>query len=297
MAAAGSTLSRFQRIEKLGEGAYGVVYKAQDRETHELVALKRINLNSVEEGIPCTAIREIAILKELHHPNIVRLLNVFHSESKLTLVFEYCDQDLKKYMDSCRGAPDPANIQSLMLQLLRGLEYCHAHRILHRDLKPQNLLINRRGELKLADFGLARGFGIPVRGYSNEVVTLWYRAPDVLLGCKDYGTSIDIWSAGCIFAEMAGGAPLFPGEDSTDQLNRIFTVLGPPSEATWPGVSLLPEYKGPYGSVPAKGLPPLRLNAVGLELLMMMLQYVPERRVSAAAAIVHAYFEGTRVPV
>lgn len=290
-----SALSRFQRIEKLGEGAYGVVYKAQDRDSHEFVALKRIPLDSAEEGIPCTVIREIALLKEIHHPNIVRLLNVFHSDTKLTLVFEYCDQDLKKYMDSCRGAPDPANVQSFMLQLLRGLAYCHAHRILHRDLKPQNLLINKHGELKLADFGLARGFGIPVRGYSNEVVTLWYRAPDVLLGSKDYDTSIDIWSAGCIFAEMAsGGNPIFPGEDPTDQLNRIFTVFGVPSEGTWPGVSQLPEYKGPYANIQAQGLPPLKLAPTGLDLLLAMLQCVPSLRISAAQAAEHPYFEGLK---
>eukprot|EP00048_Salpingoeca_helianthica_P016186 m.230901 g.230901 ORF g.230901 m.230901 type:complete len:294 (+) comp18187_c0_seq1:104-985(+) len=288
-------VSRFQRVGRLGEGTYGVVYKAQDLETNEFVALKRISLENAEEGIPCTAIREIAILKEISHPNIVRLLNVFHSESKLTLVFEYCEQDLKKYMDSCRGNPEPEKVQSLMLQLLRGLDHCHAHRILHRDLKPQNLLISRLGDLKLADFGLARGFGLPIRGFSNEVVTRWYRPPDVLLGSKEYDTSIDIWSAGCIFGEMTnGGAPLFPGVDETDQLNLIFAVFGAPTEETWPNVSLFPEYKGPYAQVPATGLPALALPPAGLDLIRSMLQCVPDRRISAAAAMGHAYFDGVR---
>jgi cyclin-dependent kinase 5 len=129
-----------------------------------------------------------------------RLLDVLHGENKLTLVFEYCDQDLKKYFDSCNGEIDQDTVRSFMQQLLRGLAFCHAHNVLHRDLKPQNLLINKNGELKLADFGLARAFGIPVKCYSAEVVTLWYRPPDVLFGAKIYNTSIDIWSAGCIFA-------------------------------------------------------------------------------------------------
>ncbi|EMP24035.1 Cyclin-dependent kinase 5 [Chelonia mydas] len=151
------------------------------------------------------------------------LHDVLHSDKKLTLVFEFCDQDLKKYFDSCNGDLDPENVKSFMYQLLKGLAFCHSRNVLHRDLKPQNLLINRNGELKLADFGLARGFGIPVRCYSAEVVTLWYRPPDVLFGAKLYSTSIDMWSAGCIFAELANaGRPLFPGNDVDDQLKRIF---------------------------------------------------------------------------
>jgi cyclin-dependent kinase 5 len=215
-------------------------------------------------------LREICLLKELKHRNIIRLLDVLHGENKLTLVFEYCDQDLKKYFDSCNGEIEPETVRSFMQQLLKGLSFCHSHNVLHRDLKPQNLLINNNGELKLADFGLARAFGIPVKCYSAEVVTLWYRPPDVLFGAKIYNTSIDIWSAGCIFAgilffsflffsfislflpqhefgnnqEMAnGGRPLFPGSDVEDQLKKIFKLLGEPTEENWPGVSLLPEYK------------------------------------------------------
>lgn len=143
-------------------------------------------------------------MKELKHPNIVRLYDVIHTESKLMLVFEFMDLDLKKYMDSHgeRGALEPAVVRSFMWQLLKGTAFCHDNRVLHRDLKPQNLLINKKGELKLADFGLARAFGIPVNTFSNEVVTLWYRAPDVLLGSRTYSTSIDVWSAGCIMAEL-----------------------------------------------------------------------------------------------
>lgn len=144
------------------------------------------------------------------------------------------DLDLKKYMDSYgdRGVLEPPIVRSFMWQLLLGTGFCHENRVLHRDLKPQNLLINKRGELKLADFGLARAFGIPVNTFSNEVVTLWYRAPDVLMGSRTYSTSIDVWSCGCIMAEMLSGVPLFRGRDNNDQLNQILRILGTPDEQT-----------------------------------------------------------------
>jgi negative regulator of the PHO system len=204
-----------------------------------------------EEGTPSTAIREISLMKELRHVNIVRLHDVIHTETKLVLIFEYCDQDLKKYMDQHgeRGALDPVTVRSFMYQLLKGTAFCHENQVLHRDLKPQNLLINRKGELKIGDFGLARAFGVPVNTFSNEarfwpvtkllpltnhfqVVTLWYRAPDVLLGSRTYSTSIDIWSCGCIFAEMIMGTPIFRGRDNQDQLQHIIRILGTPSDAT-----------------------------------------------------------------
>ncbi|KAI8613644.1 serine/threonine-protein kinase pef1 [Chytriomyces sp. MP71] len=218
---------RYLRLEKLGEGTYATVYKGKNRLTNDIVALKEIHLDP-EEGAPSTAIREISLMKELRHVNIVRLYDVIHNEKTLTLVFEFMDQDLKKYMDvsGAAGALPPHLCKTFLYQLLRGIAFCHENRVLHRDLKPQNLLINSRMELKIADFGLARAFGIPVNTFSNEVVTLWYRAPDVLLGSRNYSTSIDIWSAGCIMAEVYSGKPLFPGKTNEDQLLRIFKLLG-----------------------------------------------------------------------
>ena len=194
-------------------------------------------MEAEDEGIPSTAIREISLLRELRHPNIVRLYDVVHTERKLTLVFEYLDQDLKKYLDVCESGLDSTIVKSLLYQLLTGVAYCHHHRVLHRDLKPQNLLINREGELKLADFGLARAFGIPVRSYTHEVVTLWYRAPDVLLGSRKYSTPVDIWSIGCIFAEMVNGSPLFTGSTEETQVDTIFRNLGTPDDSICPGMS------------------------------------------------------------
>jgi negative regulator of the PHO system len=258
------------------------------------VALKEIHLDS-EEGTPSTAIREISLMKELRHENIVALHDVIHTENKLMLVFEYMDKDLKKYMDARgqHGQLDPATIKSFMQQLLRGIAFCHENRVLHRDLKPQNLLINSKGQLKLGDFGLARAFGIPVNTFSNEVVTLWYRAPDVLLGSRTYNTSIDIWSAGCIMAEMYTGRPLFAGTTNDDQLQKIFRLMGTPSERSWPGISAYPEYKSSFQVYATQDmrlfLP--QVDPVGLELLRSMLQLRPELRISAPDALRHPWFQ------
>ncbi|KAI8096613.1 protein serine/threonine kinase [Halteromyces radiatus] len=289
-------MDKYQKIEKLGEGAYGIVYKAQNRETNEVVALKRIRLDNEEEGVPCTAIREISLLKELKDQNIVRLYDVLHKERKLILVFEYLDSDLKKFLDSNGGDIDEWTIKQMMYQLLKGIAFCHEHRVLHRDLKPQNLLINKKGELKLGDFGLARAFGIPVRSYSRDVVTLWYRAPDVLMGSKQYSTSIDLWSAGCIFAEMASGSPLFPGSSVSDQLQCIFKVLGTPTEETWPKVSQVPEYKRDFeifAPIPLESLLP-KLDPLGIDLLKKLLEYPPDKRITASDALQHPYFDDLR---
>ncbi|XP_055098159.1 cyclin-dependent kinase 3 isoform X4 [Symphalangus syndactylus] len=278
----------FQKVEKIGEGTYGVVYKAKNRETGQLVALKKIRLDLEMEGVPSTAIREISLLKELKHPNIVQLLDVVHNERKLYLVFEFLSQDLKKYMDSTPGSELPLHL----IKLLQGVSFCHSHRVIHRDLKPQNLLINELGAIKLADFGLARAFGVPLRTYTHEVVTLWYRAPEILLGSKFYTTAVDIWSIGCIFAEMVTRKALFPGDSEIDQLFRIFRTLGTPSEDTWPGVTQLPDYKGSFPKWTRKGLEEIvpNLEPEGRDLLMQLLQYDPCQRITAKTALAHPYF-------
>ncbi|KAB8274486.1 kinase-like domain-containing protein [Aspergillus minisclerotigenes] len=290
----------FQQLEKLGEGTYATVFKGRNNQTGEMVALKEIHLDT-EEGTPSTAIREISLMKELQHENILSLYDVVHTENKLMLVFEYMDKDLKRYMDTYgnRGQLEPGLIKSFVYQLLRGVAHCHENRILHRDLKPQNLLINTKGQLKLADFGLARAFGIPVNTFSNEVVTLWYRAPDVLLGSRSYNTSIDIWSIGCILAEMYTGRPLFPGTTNEDQLLKIFRVMGTPSEISWPGISKFPEYKPDFPVYATQDLRQVvsRIDHLGVDLLRRMLQMRPEMRISAASALKHAWFNDIPRPI
>ena len=228
-----------------------------------------------------------------------RLYDVVHTERKLTLVFEYLDQDLKKYLDVCDGGIDLTIVKSFLFQLLTGVAYCHHHRVLHRDLKPQNLLINREGELKLADFGLARAFGIPVRSYTHEVVTLWYRAPDVLLASTKYSTPIDVWSIGCIFVEMVNGSPIFTGTTEETQLEAIFRYLGPP-QTSYPGITELPGWPDLIqdGKDFGKKEPSLEqildvkhLGEDGIDLVKKMLVYDPSKRITAQEARVHVYFD------
>jgi len=285
-------MNKYEKLEKIGEGTYGTVFKAKNRQTQEIVALKRYRLDTEDEGIPSSALREICLMKELKHQNIVRLQDVLHSDRRLTLVFEYVDQDLFHYLESHKNTGvNPTKVKKFMYQLLKGLAFCHAQNILHRDLKPQNLLLNANGELKLADFGLARVFNVPLQSYSNEVVTLWYRPPDVLLGNKRYTTSIDIWSAGCIFAEMATCEPLLPGIDEEDQLLKIFQLVGSPTEESWPGITRLPRYSNIAGFPPkpiANVVP--ALNTAGLDLLLKHLKSNPSHRFSAEEALLHEYF-------
>lgn len=245
-----------------------------------------------KKGVPSTALREISILKELKHPNVVLFKDVVHAEKKLYLVFEYLDQDLKRYMDTVKSV-HPMRVKSYLYQLINGIAYCHSLRVLHRDLKPQNLLIDRLGKLKLADFGLARAFGIPVRHYTHEVVTLWYRAPEILLGARKYSTPVDVWSIGCIFAEMvSGGTALFPGDSEIDQLYRIFRVLGTPTDEMWEGVSELPDYSRTFPNWREKhiGDTITNLDPSGMDLLSQMLIYNPLKRISASKALEHPYF-------
>jgi len=256
------------------------------------VALKKTRLEKEEEGVPGTAIRECSLLRELTHPNIVGLSDVVHTNHKLVLVFEFLERDLKKYIDAVTSL-SPMLVKSYLYQLLQAIAFCHRHRILHRDLKPQNILIDRHGVLKVADFGLARAFGVPLRTYTHEVVTLWYRAPEILLGGKQYSTPVDIWAIGCIFAEMVTRKPLFPGDCEIDQLFRIFRLLGTPDEAQWSGVSQLRDYKTTFPKWNPKDLADVfpDLEPAGIDLLETMLAYEPGKRISALEAMKHVYFD------
>ncbi|XP_048487782.1 cyclin-dependent kinase 14 isoform X4 [Plutella xylostella] len=286
------------KLEQLGEGSYATVFKGYSNLTQQVVALKEIRLQE-EEGAPFTAIREASLLKELKHANIVTLHDIVHTRETLTFVFEFVDTDLSQYMERHPGGLNHHNVRLFMYQLLRGLAYCHRRRVLHRDVKPQNLLISCGGELKLADFGLARAKSVPSHTYSHEVVTLWYRPPDVLLGSTEYSTSLDMWGVGCIFVEMLCGLPAFPGvRDTHDQLDKIFKVVGTPTEESWSGVTRLPglrEHTARWGLCPGRGLgsafPRLRDAGRPAErLAAVLLQPDPARRLAAHAALRHGYF-------
>eukprot|EP00253_Pinus_taeda_P008391 PITA_08391 len=289
-------MDQYEKLEKIGEGTYGKVYKGRDKNTGELVALKKSRLDLQDQGIPASALREISLLKYLSEClYVVRLLSVEQVVKKdkrlLFLVFEFFDTDLKKFIDSNRLAPK--TIQRFMYQLCKAVDHFHSHGVLHRDLKPQNLLVDKRRELlKVGDLGLGRAFAVPVKSYSHEIATLWYRAPEVLLGSRHYATPLDIWSVGCIFAEMVTSQPLFRGDSEISQLFGIFCVLGTPTEEMWPGVTSLqdwheyPQWK-PMNLESA--VPNLSLS--GLDLLSRMVQLDPAKRISAREALDHPYFD------
>ncbi|GAV72039.1 Pkinase domain-containing protein [Cephalotus follicularis] len=289
---------KYEKLEKVGEGTYGKVYKAKDKLSGQLVALKKTRLEMDEEGVPPTALREVSLLQMLSQSlYVVRLLSVEHVEapsssktttstttpkSNLYLVFEYLDTDLKKFIDSHRKGPNPRPlppplIQSFLYQLCKGVAHCHSHGVLHRDLKPQNLLVDKdKGILKIADLGLGRAFTVPLKSYTHEIVTLWYRAPEVLLGSTHYSTGVDIWSVGCIFAEMASRQALFPGDSEFQQLLHIFRLLGTPSEKQWPGVTSLRDWHVyPKWEPQSLGRAIPSLSSDGLDLLSKMIKYDP----------------------
>ncbi|KAF8329402.1 kinase-like domain-containing protein [Cantharellus anzutake] len=238
-----------------------------------------------------SAVREVQYLREINHPNIIKLLDVFSSKANLNLVLEFLDSDLEAVIKDRSNVFLPADIKSWTAMTLRGLEFCHRNWVLHRDLKPNNLLIGSDGQLKLADFGLARDFADPGMKMTCQVITRWYRPPELLFGARYYSTAVDIWSVGCIFAELMLRTPYLPGESDMDQLKTIFRALGTPTENEWPGHTKLPDYVS-LGQFPKS---PLKLlftaaSADALDLLQKMLTYEPSRRVNARDALRHPYF-------
>ena len=293
-------VNKYKKLSKIGEGTYGIVYKAEDIQKKRIVALKKIRLKPEEEGIPSTAIREISLLKECKNKNIIHLIDVIHTKSKLTLIFEYCETDLKRIMDEKREEKLPLKtIKEYFYQIIKGLNYLHKKKIIHRDLKPQNLLINSENKIKICDFGLARGYGVPVKTYTNEVVTLWYRPPDILLGNKIYDISCDIWSAGCIFAEMLLGHPLFSGKNESEQCEQIFHLIGTPDEDTFNWLKESPEWNtgingDGFTKVTRKNFL-TTFNQVddqlAIDILDKILVFDPEQRICTDDLLKHPFFQ------
>lgn len=301
------SIEEYERLNFIDQGTYGFVFKARDKKTREVFAIKQVKLVSSDVGkvgFPITALRETNILLALRHPNIVSVkeMVIGSSNDKVFMVMEYGDNDLKHCMSLATQPFSTAEVKRLMLQLLSAMEHMHNKWYIHRDLKTSNLLYSNAGKLCVCDFGLARTYGSPIAPFTAEVVTLWYRCPELLLGSRLYSTPLDMWSVGCIFGEMLSGKPLLPGEGEADQLSRIFRLLGAPSEDRWPGVSLLPNFNRVTASrAPSRGklreLFPstsfsggIFLGDQGFDLLSQLLELDPSRRISATAALQHPWF-------
>ncbi|KAL4227977.1 Cyclin-Dependent Kinase 7 [Mactra antiquata] len=285
---------RYEKIQFLGEGQFATVYKARDEVKDKIVAVKKIKLGTRQEaadGINRTALREIKLLQELNHPNIIGLLDVFGQKSNVSLVFDFMDTDLEIIIKDNNIILTLGHIKAYMLQTLKGLEYLHNNWILHRDMKPNNLLINREGTLKLGDFGLAKFFGSPNRIYTHQVVTRWYRCPELLFGARNYGTGVDIWAVGCILAELLLRIPFLPGDTDLDQLSKIFQCLGTPSKEDWPAMEFLPDFVQ-FKTCPGTPLKDIFIAASDdlLDILQGMLMMDPLKRVTATQALKSSYF-------
>ncbi|XP_041954152.1 cyclin-dependent kinase 11B isoform X1 [Alosa alosa] len=297
------SVEEFQCLNRIEEGTYGVVYRAKDKKTDEIVALKRLKMEKEKEGFPITSLREINTILKAQHPNIVtvREIVVGSNMDKIYIVMNYVEHDLKSLMETMKQPFLPGEVKTLMIQLLRGVRHLHDNWILHRDLKTSNLLLSHKGILKIGDFGLAREYGSPLKPYTPVVVTLWYRSPELLLGAKEYSTAVDMWSVGCIFGELLTQKPLFPGKSEIDQINKIFKDLGSPSEKIWPGYNELPAVKKmtfteyPYNNL-RKRFGAL-LSDQGFDLMNKFLTYCPSKRIMAEEALKHEYFRETPLPI
>lgn len=308
-------VTAFQKRHQVGEGTYGSVFVGADKVTGEIVALKRINTEAEENGFPITAIREVKILKALNHDNIVRLKEIVTSKDSgdipknVFMVFEYLEYDLTGIIETKEINITLDHVKSWSHQLLKGVQYMHINKIVHRDLKASNLLINRRGELKIADWGLARSWNPEMNRLTNRVITLWYRPPELLLGCTNYSTKIDMWSVGCVIAEMFRRGGLLKGTNESHQLDLIFKMMGHPSTADWPNIhTMCPLWKN---YEPRDGeevlprrlrdelksrLPTVAMNWMtphALDMIENLLVHNPDKRWSAAQALTAEWFFDT----
>ncbi|ORX37204.1 kinase-like domain-containing protein [Kockovaella imperatae] len=276
---------------KVGEGTFANVYKGTEKVTGRQVAIKKIKIGEMKDGLDMTALREVKFLQELRHPNIIELCDVFSVKQNINLVLEFLDTDLEAIIRDKDLIIQQADVKSWMLMTLRGLEYLHRNGVLHRDLKPNNLLISADGLTKIADFGLAREFGDPGQRMTCQVITRWYRPPELLWGSRHYSSSVDMWSVGTICVELVWRAPFLPGETDLDQLKRTFEMMGTPTDDEWPGHKELPDYhptamhpKQPWWTIIAP------LGAEGVECVREMLKYDPKARLTAEQALQHRFF-------
>lgn len=286
----------------IGSGTYGKVFKGLNAYTKKAVALKKIRMEGERDGFPVTAVREIKLLQSLRHKNIVELREVMVEKNDCYMVFEYLAHDLTGLLNHPTFKLEPAHRKHLAMQMFEGLDYLHNRGVLHRDIKAANILVSADGTLKLADFGLARFYAKRHQyDYTNRVVTIWYRSPELLYGETQYGAACDMWSAACVLVEIFTRHAIFPGDGGEiNQLEKIYAVLGTPSRTEWPGLVdmpwfelLRPGYRKPniFSEKYKEKVP-----AAAFELLASIFQYDPSKRPSAAEILEHAYFKTEEPP-
>ncbi|GAA5926570.1 TFIIH complex serine/threonine-protein kinase subunit KIN28 [Sporobolomyces koalae] len=288
---------KYTKDKKVGEGTYAVVYLGRDIDTGKKIAIKKIKVGQFKDGLDMSAIREVKFLRELNHPNVIQLVDVFSNKSNLNLVLEFLDTDLEAVIRDKSLVFQTGDVKSWMLMTFKGLEFCHRNWILHRDMKPNNLLISADGVLKIADFGLAREYADEGAKMTCQVVTRWYRPPELLLGARSYSTGVDTWAAGCIFAELMLRVPFMAGESDMEQLQTIFNALGTPTEREWPGFTKLSSAVQ-FEPKPRSDLSMLFSAAPSnaLSLLTSLLTYDPRKRLDSVQALKHAYFSTSPHP-
>lgn len=289
---------RFKSFKALGEGTYGIVYIAKDVKENQFVALKKFRTRKAQDGIDYNTIQEIRQLSELNHPNILRFLGVFPSDDSLYIATEYLPVSLKNliYTKDESKLLSEADIKCIMRMILEGLNYLHKNWIIHRDLKPDNMLLSPGGILKLIDFGLSTDFPPDFGPMISQVVTQWYKAPELCFGANYYGPAIDIWSVGCIFAEMLLNKPFLPGANDIEELQYIANVFG---VIVWPGCDKLPGFikVSPTNQViPLSQLFSAVKDPAAIDLLAKLMTLDPMQRISAEDALHHPYFQSHPLP-
>ncbi|QEU61601.1 Kin28 [Kluyveromyces lactis] len=290
-----STVDDYTKEKKAGEGTYAVVYLGTKKSTGRNIAVKEIKTSQFKDGLDMSALREVKFLQELKHVNVIELVDVFMANDNLNLVLEFLPADLEIIIKDTSIMFSPADIKSWILMTLRGVHHCHRNFILHRDLKPNNLLLAPDGQLKIADFGLARLMASPQEILTSNVVTRWYRAPELLFGAKHYTSAVDIWSVGVIFAELMLRIPYLPGKDDVDQINVTFRALGTPTDADWPEVSSFSNYNK-IQIYPPPSREELRRRFIAatenaLELISGMMIMNPKKRWDAVKCLQSQYFQ------
>ncbi|XP_052068903.1 cyclin-dependent kinase-like 4 isoform X17 [Mytilus californianus] len=288
-------MEKYENLGLVGEGSYGMVLKCRHKETGQLVAIKKFLESEDDKMVKKIALREVRMLKQLRHDHLVNLIEVFRRKKRLYLVFEFVDHTVLDELEKCPNGLDENTVRRILWQVLKGVEFCHVHNIIHRDVKPENILVSKSGVVKLCDFGFARTLAQPGESYTDYVATRWYRAPELLVGDTKYGKAVDIWAIGCLLSEMLTGEPLFPGDSDIDQLYHIVKCFG----------NLTPRHKEVFLRNPlfvgmripeVKETVPLekkfnRISSFALDLMKQSLRLDPDDRPTCTQLLKHEFFQ------